>query len=141
MTRATALENGIELTFADGCKGVVPFSDIHEVGDPADLTSIELPNPYQLNVRGAKGETLELPWDFVRHYCDSSYRPKAEALAIAGRQSLGKHIRAMRESAGVTQAQLATAAGIGRVTEVRIENGEQSPRFETLVALARALKR
>lgn len=41
----------------------------------------------------------------------------------------------------MTQERLASEAGIGRVTLVRIENGEQSPRYETLVALAEALKR
>jgi len=39
----------------------------------------------------------------------------------------------------MTQEELATAAGIGRVILVRIENGELSPRYETLVALAGAL--
>jgi DNA-binding XRE family transcriptional regulator len=38
----------------------------------------------------------------------------------------------------MTQGEIATTAWIGRVTLVRIENGEQSPRDETLVALARA---
>ena len=103
MTHAIAMRDGIELTFADGCKGIIPFSDIPEVGNPAELTGIELPNPYQVNIRGSKGETVELPWDFVRHYCDSSYRPRVEAVATAGTQSLGKRIRAMRESAGMTQ--------------------------------------
>ena len=41
----------------------------------------------------------------------------------------------------MTQQQLASKAGIGRVTLVRIENGEQLPRFETLAALADALQR
>ncbi len=141
MTHAAAMNDGIELTFADGCKGIIPFSDIPEIGDPSGLAGIELPNPYQVNIRGSKGETVELPWDFVRHYCDSSYRPRVEAVAAAGMQSLGKRIRAIRETAGITQAELATSAGIGRVTEVRIENGEQSPRYETLLAIARALKR
>jgi transcriptional regulator with XRE-family HTH domain len=34
---------------------------------------------------------------------------------------------------------LARAADIGRVTLVRLENGEQSPRFKTLKAVAEAL--
>jgi len=34
---------------------------------------------------------------------------------------------------------LASAAGIGRVTLVRIENGEQAPRFETSLKLAGSL--
>ena len=141
MTHAAATNEGIELTFADGCKGMIPFSDIPEIGNPSALADIELPNPYQVNIRGTKGEAVELPWDFVRHYCDSSYRSKAETIAAVGRESMGKRIRAIRESAGMTQSELATAAGIGRVTEVRIESGEQSPRYETLVAIARALNR
>ena len=39
----------------------------------------------------------------------------------------------------VTQDALAGAAGIGRVTLVRLEKGEQTPRFKTLEAVARAL--
>ena len=42
-------------------------------------------------------------------------------------------------AAGLTQVELARAAGVGRVTLVRLENGEQNPRFKTLTALARAL--
>jgi transcriptional regulator with XRE-family HTH domain len=41
----------------------------------------------------------------------------------------------------MTQSGLAAAAGIGRVTEVRIENGDQSPRCDTLAAIAHALGR
>ena len=39
---------------------------------------------------------------------------------------------------GFTQEALARA-DIGRVTLVRLENGEQSPRFKTLKAIATAL--
>lgn len=141
MTHAAANNEGIEITFADGCKGIVPFADIPEVGSPSNLTGIELPNPYQVNIHHSKDEIVELPWDFVRHYCDSSYRARIEAVASEGTQSLGKRIRSIRQSIGMTQSELAKAAGIGRVTEVRIENGEQSPRYETLVAIAQALQR
>ena len=141
MTHAEVTTEGIELTFADGCKGVIPFLDIPEVGNPSNLMSIELPNPYQITIHGSEGEPVELPWDFVRHYCDVSYQPRVERVAIAGMKSLGKRIRTIREAAGMTQAELAAAAGIGRVTEVRIEKGEQSPRYETLMAIAQALRR
>jgi len=100
-----------------------------------------LPNPYQVNIHSAKRETVELPWDFVRHYCDTSYQSIAEAFAATGRQSIGNRIRSIREASGMTQSKLAEIAGIGRVTEVRIENGDQSPRYETLMAIARALRR
>ena len=140
MTQATATKFGIEITFADGCKGLIPFSDIPEVGRLSNLSGIDLPNPYQINISGSKSELVELPWDFVRHYCDASYRSQVESIASEGMQALGKRIRAIRESVGLTQSELAIAAKIGRVTEVRIENGDQSPRYETLVAIARALE-
>ncbi|MBI4268001.1 MAG: helix-turn-helix transcriptional regulator [Chloroflexi bacterium] len=141
MTHGAANNKGIEITFADGCSGRIPFADIPEIGNASNLKSIELPNPYQINIRTSQGEIVELPWDFARHYCDSSYRTRVEAVASEGTRALGKRIRAVRESMGMTQLELAKAAGIGRVTEVRIENGEQSPRYKTLVAIAQTLRR
>lgn len=141
MTAASPLKEGVELVFADGRRGLIPFRDIPGIERPSNLSEIELPNPYALVLRNSKGESIELPWDFARHYCDVSYRPRSTAAAARGRQALGKRIREIRESAKMTQEALASAAGLGRVTLVRIEKGEQSPRYETLVSLARALGR
>ena len=141
MTSADALKQGIEFTFADGRRGLVPFAEVPEVKEFGNLASVELPNPYEAILHASSGEIVELPWDFVRHYCDASYRPRVEAVALAGRQAIGGRIRQLRESTGLTQEALAKTANIGRVTVVRIENGEQSPRYETLVSLARALGR
>jgi DNA-binding XRE family transcriptional regulator len=112
-----------------------------EIGRESDLKSLELPNPYELVVTDSSGQQYEIPWDFARHYCDPSYRPRVEAVAERGRQSLGGRVREMRTATGMTQDQLASAAGIGRVTLVRLERGEQSPRYETLEAIAQALRR
>jgi DNA-binding XRE family transcriptional regulator len=141
MTAASPRKDGIELTFADGASGVVPFADIPEIGDASNLKAIELPNPYIIVLQNRNGEDAEIPWDFARHYCDTSYRPRVEAIAAEGRQAIGARIRALREAAGMTQQALASNAGIGRVTLVRLERGEQSPRYETLVALATTLGR
>ena len=86
-------------------------------------------------------ETMELPWDFVRHYCDSSYRPRMELIAALERQTLGGRIREFRESTGLTQNALAQAAGIARITLVRVENGKHVPKLETLRAVAAGLER
>ncbi|MSP78499.1 MAG: XRE family transcriptional regulator [Dehalococcoidia bacterium] len=139
MTSASATKTGLEFAFADGCKGLVPFKDIPEIRDIKNLANIELPNPYELVLRTTKGESVEIPWDFVRRYCDPSYGSRVEAVATKGRQALGHRIRSLRESASLTQEALAAASGIGRVTLGRIESGEQSPRYGTLVALARSL--
>lgn len=141
MTAASAAKDGIRLTFADEASGLIPYSDVPEIAKRSNLRSIELPNPYELVLTDSGGATHEIPWDFARHYCDPSYRPRVEAIAERGRLSLGERVREMRTAAGMTQEQLASAAGIGRVTVVRLESGEQSPRYATLVAVARALGR
>lgn len=141
MTTASLLDDGIELSFADGFKGLIPYSDVPEVMTREGIFGLELPNPYEMLLETAGGDRVEVPWDFARHYCDASYRPTIEAIAAMGRQTLGDRVRRFRESAGLTQETLARAAGIGRVTLVRMENGEQSSRFKTLQAVARALGR
>ena len=139
MTVASLLEEGIELSFADGSKGLIPYADVPEIRERAAVSGLELPNPYEMVVETAHGEKVEIPWDFARHYCDASYRPTIEAIAMRGRQTVGERIRQFRESAGLTQEGLARAADIGRVTLVRLEKGEQTPRFKTLDAIAKAL--
>lgn len=139
MTAASLLEDGIELRFADGSKGLIPYADVPEIKERAAVSSLELPNPYEMVLETAHGEQVEIPWDFARHYCDASYRPTIEAIAMRGRQTIGERIRHFRESAGLTQEALARTADIGRVTLVRLEKGEQTPRFKTLDAIAKAL--
>lgn len=141
MTIATLLEEGIELSFADGSMGLLPYADVPGIKDRAALASLELPNPYEIVLETARGERIEIPWDFARHYCDATYRPTIEVLAMRGRETLGERIRRFRESSGLTQVALARAADIGRVTLVRLEKGEQTPRFKTLEAIAKALGR
>lgn len=139
MMSAEPLKEGIEITFADGRTGVVPFADISEVDGVEKLASLELPNPYEVVLRTKSGKTVELLWDFVRRYCDSSYRPSAEAVTLTGRQAIGARIKQLRQSLSLTQKALAQAARISRVTLVRIENGDQSPRYDTLASLAQGL--
>lgn len=139
MTAARLLPDGVAVTFADGCAGVVPFTALSDVTDPAAITGLSLPNPYELHLIAHDGDHPEIPWDFARHYCDASYRQRVEAQVLLAARTLGGRIRQLRSDAGLSQASLARAAGIGRVTLVRIEKGEQVARFKTLTAIAQAL--
>ena len=141
MSAINPLEEGIEFSFADGCTGVIPFSDLPEIAGLADLDRIELATPYEAVLWNARGETAEIPWDFARHYCDPSYRSRIAAVSARGRTALGTRIRQLRKDAGLTQQDLARSAGIGRVTLVRLEKGEQSPTLRTLLLLTAALGR
>ena len=140
MTAASLLEDGIELSFADGAKGLIPYAALPEIGERATISALKLPNPYEIVLETVQGETVEIPWDFARHYCDASYRPAVEAIAMQGRHTLGRRIRRLRNAASLSQDALARAAGIRRVTLVRLERGEQTPRYKTLRAIARALR-
>ena len=134
-------DRGINASFADGYSGIVPFTDIPEVGHLSQLSAVELPNPYEIILTTTEDERVELPWDFVRHYCDQTYRPRVEMIVAEGRQILGARVRALRETAGLTQENLAQAAGLGRITLVRLEKGKHTPKFSTLKALAHILER
>ena len=141
MIAVTPGEEGIDASFADGYSGTVPFRDIPEVRDRSGLGTVELPNPYEVILTTIQDKKVELPWDFVRHYCDQTYRPRMELIAAEGRQILGTRVRTFREDAGLTQKALAGASGIGRVTLVRLENGKHVPKLGTLRAIAQVLER
>ena len=141
MIEVTAGQAGIGASFADGYSGTVPFGDIPEIGDRSRLHAVELPNPYEVILTTTDDEKVELPWDFVRHYCDQTYRPRMELIAAEGRQVLGARVRALRETAGFTQDSLAQTAGIGRATMIRLENGKHVPKLSTLKAIAGVLER
>ena len=77
MTTATLLDDGIELGFADGLKGLIPYAEVPEVKTREGITGLALPNPYEMVLQAAGGESVEIPWDFARHYCDASYRQRS----------------------------------------------------------------
>jgi DNA-binding XRE family transcriptional regulator len=139
MSSASALGSGIELSFVDGCSGVIPFADLPEVAAGGGVMEIELPNPYEMVIVMNSGDRSEIPWDYARDYCNPSYRPRIEAIARVANENLGRRIRQCRKDAGLTQIDLADRAEIGRATLIRIEKGEHSPRHKTLSAIAQFL--
>ena len=89
MTVASLLDEGIELGFADDSMGLIPYADVPEIKRRAGVSGLELPNPYMMVLTTVHGERVEIPWDFARHYCDTTYRPTIEAIAMRGRQTIG----------------------------------------------------
>lgn len=66
--------------------------------------------------------------------------PTALAGALEGpRETLARNLSAARTAMGLSQDQLAEAAGISRATVVQLESGEGDPRLSTISALAMAL--
>lgn len=54
------------------------------------------------------------------------------------RQVSGDRLRKARNDAGMTQAQLARAAGVSERNIVRWENNQHTPRIEHLIAISKA---
>lgn len=127
------LKQGIEVHFADGATGVIPWEDLKLPNHPV---KIALPDPYTLLVTLEDGKTEEIPWDYARHYADPTYQAQEEQIAREGRRVLGQRIKKLRLQTGLSQEQLAKRSGIGRVTLARTEIGEHSPRMDTLRAIA-----
>ena len=57
-----------------------------------------------------------------------------------GATGFGQRLRAVREAKGMTQQQLADAAGSHKNTVARLERGEQEPAWPLVLAFARALE-
>ena len=55
-------------------------------------------------------------------------------------ENLGKNVRALRETRGLTQQQMAKAAGIPRPTWANLESGAANPTLSVLIKVANALQ-
>lgn len=58
---------------------------------------------------------------------------------LSERERIGQKIAAMRQEAGLSQAQLGERCGLERFHVSRIESGKHSIGLDTLTAIARAL--
>jgi len=139
IARARLVGGALEVHFADGAHGILP-PDVVQGWHRGPPTGLAIPSPYEAVLRFGRSTTETFPWDYLRGCCDPGYERRVRASADKGRRVLGQRIRELRRARAATQADLAAAAGIGRVTLARIEAGVQSPNLATLEALARALQ-
>ena len=137
MIGARITYNGILVQFADEAEGVMPFRDLNLTDKPI---GIDLPDPYSLIIQLKNDQQEEIPWDFARHYVESGYRERSEKAARNGRLVLGKRLKSLRSLKGLSQEELAKRSNVGRATIARIEGGDYSPRYATLLDIARGLK-
>ncbi|MEO8581223.1 MAG: helix-turn-helix transcriptional regulator [Patescibacteria group bacterium] len=57
-----------------------------------------------------------------------------------GRKELGTKLKAAREKAELTQAEVASASGVNVNYYARIERGEENPSYEKLTKIMKALE-
>jgi DNA-binding XRE family transcriptional regulator len=139
VTSATLTEAGLEVTFADGRHGTIPTEVVFGSTQVPTVEDLKIPNPFVVQISLSHKETIEIPWDFARHYCDPTYAARVEQQREAGQALLGRRIQRLRSAINLSQEGLARRAGVSRMTVTRLERGEISPRHETLMALSQAL--
>ena len=49
MTTAALLDDGIEMSFADGITGFIPYAEVPQVKSREGVSELELPNPYEMD--------------------------------------------------------------------------------------------
>lgn len=113
-----------------------------ECDDGTEILSIKVDaKRFFFRVSQVSGNSYEVPWDRVLHEAEPSYPYfRKRAAEIGTSQIVALKIGKLRSARGMTQAQLARAAGILRPNLSRIEAGKHRPTLETLEKLAAALK-
>ena len=113
-----------------------------ECDDGTDLVTVRVDKKrYFFHVAQASGNRYEVPWDRVLYEVEESYLHfRRRGVRITGHQGVGRKIRELRKTSGMTQGQLARAAGMMRPNLTRIESGKHRPTIETLEKIAVTLK-
>lgn len=139
--RYQVLADQFSVTFDSG-KEYSFARSVLDCDDGTDIVKVEVDEKrFFFHVLQASRNKYEVPWDRVLYEAEASYpyfrgnRAKIEKSGAVGRQ-----VRRLRHIKGMTQAQLARAAGILRPNLSRVESGKHRPSLETLERIAAALK-
>src|SRR5262245_6912847 len=116
VTSATLTQSGLEITFADGRHGMIPTEVVFGSKQVPTVEDLKIPHPFVVQIILSNTETLEIPWDFARHYCDPTYAARAERMRDVGQGVLGKRVRRLRSATSLSQEGLARRAGVSRMT-------------------------
>ena len=139
MIGVEAARAGLSVSFADGLVCLAPWDSVAGVGSQADVASIEMDTPYEAIIRTRDGDTLEIPWDFARHFGDAEFRDRMAEEALRGQRKFADRLRRLRRELDLSQQKLADLSGVGRVSIARIEAAQQSPKLDTIQKLAAAM--
>jgi DNA-binding XRE family transcriptional regulator len=134
-------EDRFIVTFDSGKEYSFPRSSL-EVDDGSELVNVQVDRKrFFFRVTQVSGNRYEIPWDRVLHEAEPSYPYfRARVGRIKTTRDVGAAIRKLREAKGITQEELAGAAGMMRSNISRIEAAKHRPTLETMERIAKALK-
>lgn len=134
-------ENRFVVTFESGKEYSFARSAL-DCDDGTDVVSVKVDGRrFFFQVTQASGNEYEVPWDRVLYEAEASYPYyRGNRARVEKSGAVAAQVRNLRKAKGMTQAQLARAAGILRPNLSRIEAGKHRPTLETLERFAAALK-
>lgn len=139
--RYLVAEDRFIVTFDSGKEYSFPRSSL-EVDDGSELVNVQVDRKrFFFRVTQVSGNRYEIPWDRVLHEAEPSYPYfRARMGRTKTTRDVGAAIRKLREAKGITQEELAGAAGMMRSNISRIEAAKHRPTLETMERIAKALK-
>lgn len=134
-------EDRFRVTFESG-KEYGFARSVLDCDDGTDVVSVKVDGRrFFFQVTQASGNEYEVPWDRVLYEAETLYPYyRGNRARVEKSGAVAEQVRNLRKAKGMTQAQLARAAGILRPNLSRIEAGKHRPTLDTLERIAAALK-
>jgi len=139
--RFSALDSVLWIQFGDGLERAVRWSDLlfaRRLGFKPVAASTELGGE-SVVLADETGRDIDVSASSLRAFFDEEYLTKLASEDDRERKMVGARIRAVRESASLSQQQLSRRSGIAQESLSRIETGCRDPRLGTLQRLAKGL--
>lgn len=136
-----ALDSVLCLRFGDGLERAVLWADLpfaRQLGlDP--VAASPGPGGESVVLVDKAGKEIDVSAISLRAALDEEYRVRLQSVDDDERKAVGAKIRAVRESASLSQQELSRRSGIAQESLSRIETGRRDPRLGTLQRLARGM--
>lgn len=139
--RFFALDSILCLRFDDGLERAVRWVDL-AFSHRLDFTPVAATTGQggeSVLLVDENGREIEVSASSLRAALDDEYRARLLSADDGERKIVGARIRAVRESADLSQQELSRRSGIAQESLSRIETGRRDPRLGTLQRLARGM--
>ena len=137
-----ALADGVLwVEFGDGLLRAFPWKDLPFArafaGTPVAAGACH--HGHSVVFRKNDGQEFEVSAETMRALGDKDYRDTIREEDAAEREALGAALRVLRQTAKLTQLQMADRSGIPQASLSRLESGKRDPRLSTLQKYAAGL--
>jgi DNA-binding XRE family transcriptional regulator len=141
VVRFARLDSVLWVQFGDGLERAVRWSDLpfaRELGLVPVTASPGLGGE-SIVLADDAGTEITVSAASLRACLDEQYRATLESEDDRERKVVGARIRAVRETAGLSQVELSRRSGMAQESLSRIETGRRDPRLGTLRRMAKGL--